>query len=146
MVKNPAQARTESLPSIRPRSAGFVYEPTKILIVDDEPMIRFHLTESLLGKYAVRSAHGILQAMDIIASAPPHIVLVDIHLQGETGLSLLRKVKPLYPRLPVILMTGYLDRPVAEAAAREGAFHVLEKPFRRDDLLGVLESAAKLTA
>jgi|KBSMisStandDraft_5_1062788.scaffolds.fasta_scaffold52608_2 DNA-binding NtrC family response regulator len=125
-------------PHLRKKSA------TRVLVVDDEPLVRWSIAETL-------GAHGcdIVEASDaqgafaaILDSAhKPDAVLLDLKLPDSDDLSLLASVRHLLPCVPVILMTAFGTLEVFEAAYRLGAFTVLDKPFDLDDLVSLVERA-----
>jgi two-component system alkaline phosphatase synthesis response regulator PhoP len=84
-------------------------KPTRILVVDDDPIVRTMLHE-LLGRaaYNVQVAADAQQALQLIYSTPPDLVLLDIQLPDLDGLDVLRRLRetPETRTLPVVLLTG----------------------------------------
>lgn len=84
-------------------------KPTRILVVDDDPIVRTMLHE-LLGRaaYNVQVAADAHQALQLIYSTPPDLVLLDIQLPDLDGLDVLRRLRetPETRTLPVVLLTG----------------------------------------
>jgi two-component system response regulator FixJ len=83
-------------------------------------------------------------AEDCLAGLSEHacdVLIADFRLDGMDGLALLREVKRRLPWLPVIMMTGYGDVPLAVAATKAGATEFIEKPLDRRELLAAIESA-----
>ncbi len=72
----------------------------------------------------------------------PYVVITDVNLPDEDGLSLMRKVLATNPQVPVIIMTGHGDIGMAVGAMREGAFDFIEKPFSPDRLITTVRNAA----
>lgn len=116
----------------------------KVLIVDDEaPLVRMlaaHLTE--MG-YRVVSASDGVEAMRVVKEESPDVVLCDIVMPDIDGIEVLRQVKQTYPRLPVIMMTGYAERDNLDACIVAGAEDYLSKPFNHDTLRDVLSRAVQ---
>jgi DNA-binding NtrC family response regulator len=111
--------------------------PAKILVVDDEPLARWAVSETLhdLG-YAVTEAGdagSALHALTIQGSAVD-LVLVDLNLPDCHDLSLLSAMHELAPTTPIILMTAYGSDRLFEEARQRGAFASLQKPFEMHDL------------
>ena len=103
-----------------------------ILIVDDEALIRWSLTESLSAAgYQVLEAATAVEALRMIDSAARDLSLVvlDLKLPDSSDLGLLRQVKRLAPDCRVILITAHGTSDQLDEARRLGASDVLEKPF-----------------
>ncbi len=115
-----------------------------ILIVDDEIDIRV-LTSGILEDegFEPRQAGNSDSALKEIARRRPDLVLLDIWLQGSEldGLGILRHVKDLHPLLPVVMMSGHGTIETAVSAIKLGAYDFIEKPFKSDRLLLLLERA-----
>jgi DNA-binding NtrC family response regulator len=110
----------------------------KILIVDDELIMR----ESLAGwlerdGHAVQSAASGEEALEKVKETQFDILLVDIKMEGMSGLDVLRKVKETDPDAEVIMITAYGSIPSAIEAMKDGAFDYMLKPFDPNEL-GVL--------
>jgi len=102
----------------------------RILIVDDEPLIREFLEETLRRTgHSVEIASSAEDALRRIPLDPPDLVLLDIRLQGRDGLSLLPELRLLCPDAPVLMMTGHGSLETAVQALRLGAFDYLTKPI-----------------
>jgi two-component system response regulator FixJ len=113
-----------------------------VCVVDDDPDVRDSL-QMLLGRSGYRilsfeSARAFLQA-GIKAQAT--CVLADIRMPEMDGLALQREINQTIPGLPVIIMTGHGDVPLAVQAMKAGAIEFLEKPFEKATLLEAIEAA-----
>jgi putative nucleotidyltransferase with HDIG domain len=108
---------------------------SKILVVDDEPQIQLLLEEFLtsLG-HTVRLAGDGEQALKLLQREAFDGALVDLKMAKLDGMELLRLIKPSFPTLPVIMMTGYPSVEVAVEAMKEGAVDFITKPLRLDAL------------
>lgn len=116
----------------------------KVLIVDDDAAVRDALSQTLeLADLEPISAGSFVVAKDHIAEDFAGVILSDIRMPGRDGFHLLAHARKVDADLPVILLTGEGDIPMAVRAMREGAFGFLEKPCARNDLLAVLERALK---
>ena len=115
-----------------------------ILIVDDEADIR-ELVAGILEDegFATRTARDSDQALAEIASRRPHMVFLDIWLQGSRldGLQLLEQIKRDHPELPVVMISGHGNIETAVAAIKRGAYDFIEKPFKADRLILVATRA-----
>jgi DNA-binding NtrC family response regulator len=116
----------------------------KILIADDDPSMVSVLSELLKElKHEVVTAGSAARAFELAQESIPDLVLSDIEMpEGRpTGLELLRQVKELDRRVPVIMITGNATKERAVAALRAGAADFIEKPFRIDELRKRVETA-----
>ena len=113
-----------------------------VIVIDDEPSIRNAVRQWLeLSGFAV-SLYSC--AEDCLAALPEHftgVILSDVRMPGMGGLALLNEVQRRDAQLPVILLTGHGDVPMAIAAIRTGAYDFLEKPFSPETLLASLRRA-----
>ena len=120
--------------------------PLRILVVDDEPLIRWSLTETLsdLG-HLVSEAGDAESARRTLthAGGPFDVVLLDYHLPDSHDLVLLSQIRRLAPDTAVIMMTAFATPEMSDAALRIGAYRVVHKPFEVHDMADlVLEAHA----
>jgi two-component system response regulator HydG len=108
----------------------------KILIVDDEPAMRRSLSIMLRHEdYAVADAPDGRAALEHLAREGVDLVMVDLRMDGLSGLDVLRQVKQVSPDVEVIVMTGYGTIEAAVDAMRFGAFDFITKPFEMEQVL-----------
>jgi len=115
-----------------------------ILIVDDEVDIRELISGILEDEgYETRMAFDSDSALAIIEERRPSLIVLDIWLQGSRldGLDLLNVVKEKHPELPVVIISGHGNIETAVSAIKRGAYDYLEKPFKADRLVLVVERA-----
>ncbi len=115
-----------------------------ILVVDDEADIRELVSGILQDEgHAVRVAADSDAALAAIRDRKPSLLVLDIWMQGGglDGLELLDLVKELDPDLPVVMISGHGNIETAVSALKRGAYDFLEKPFKSDRLLLVIERA-----
>jgi DNA-binding NtrC family response regulator len=121
----------------------------KIAIVDDEKDMRQSISQWLaLSGYDTETFASAEEAVGAVGSDYPGIVISDIKMPGMDGIQLLRKLMGSDSALPVIMITGHGDVPMAVEAMRIGAFDFLEKPFNPDrmsDLAKKATNARRLT-
>ncbi|MBV4542271.1 sigma-54-dependent transcriptional regulator [Pseudomonas vlassakiae] len=113
-----------------------------VIVVDDEASIRTAVEQWLsLSGFSVQL---FARAEDCLAQLPAHfagVIISDVRMPGMGGLQLLERLQGDDPDLPVILLTGHGDVPMAVEAMRNGAYDFLEKPFTPQHLLGSLRRA-----
>lgn len=118
-----------------------------VLLVDDDAAVREALAQTLeLADIRAITAGSFVVAKDRICDTFEGVILSDIRMPGRDGFHLLDYARKQDPDLPVILLTGEGDIPMAVEAMAQGAFGFLEKPCAPADLLGVLEGALKTRA
>ena len=117
---------------------------TDILIVDDESDIR-ELVSGILSDegHGTRTAKDADDALALVASRRPHLMFLDIWLQGSRldGLQLLEIIKQQHPSLPIVMISGHGNIETAVSAIRLGAYDFIEKPFKADRLVLVADRA-----
>ena len=115
-----------------------------ILIVDDEADIR-ELVAGILDDegFSTRTARDSDSALAEVTNRRPHLVFLDIWLQGSKldGLQLLEQIKKDHPDLPVVMISGHGNIETAVAAIKRGAYDFIEKPFKSDRLILVATRA-----
>jgi two-component system nitrogen regulation response regulator NtrX len=119
----------------------------EILVVDDEADIRDLVSGILEDEgYSTRVAGNSDEALGAIAARRPHLVFLDIGLQGSRldGLQVLDAIKEQHPELPVVMISGHGNIETAVSAIRRNAYDFIEKPFKADRL--VLVAARALEA
>jgi two-component system nitrogen regulation response regulator NtrX len=113
-----------------------------ILIVDDEADIRDIVSGILSDEgYETRTAKNSDEALAAIEARRPHLVFLDIWLQGSRldGLQLLQIIKDQNPALPVVMISGHGNIETAVSAIKLGAYDFIEKPFKADRLILIAE-------
>ena len=120
-----------------------------ILVVDDEADIR-ELVAGLLEDegHAVRTASNSDEALAAIRARKPSLALLDIWMQGGglDGLELLEVIKELDPDLPVVMISGHGNIETAVTALQRGAYDFIEKPFKSDRLVVVVQRALEASS
>ncbi len=114
----------------------------KVLLVDDDAAVREALSQTLeLADCDPVAVGSFVAAKDYIKPDFPGVILSDMRMPGRDGFHLLSYATDVDSELPVILLTGEGDIPMAVQAMGQGAFDFLEKPCAASDLLAVLNRA-----
>src|SRR5213593_4129850 len=120
---------------------------TRILVVDDEPMMSDSLRRHLVNEgYTVDTAATGAEAIDLFDGGAHHLVICDLQLPDMDGLTLLRHMKDSRPTTEVIVVTGYGSVQTAVEATKAGAFYFVEKPFDFEELSPLVEKALERRA
>lgn len=118
--------------------------PANVLLVDDdEDVLESYCHLLRLSGYQPRATTSPHEALELLASQWPGVVVSDIYMPAMNGMELLTRVHEIDAEIPVIMITGHGDIPLAVKAVKQGAFDFLEKPLNPQALLGLLERACK---
>lgn len=112
--------------------------PIRILIVDDQAVVRHGLRSMLAGAEDIEIVGDVSnseEAIQMAATAKPDIMLLDIRMPGMDGLHLLRKFGEKFPEIKVIILTNYEEEEFLLDAFRAGAYGYLLKNVSRETLL-----------
>ena len=132
-------ARVGNIPQMARKSPRL-----RVLVVDDEPLIRWSLTETLED-----SGHEVAEAADRAsaaravsgAAAPFDVVILDYRLPDSNDLSLLAAIRTLAPSTAVIMMTAFSTAEVTAGALQLGAYRVVPKPFEVHEMAALVLAA-----
>lgn len=117
-------------------------EKTKILVVDDEEVVRLSHIRTLASIHCnvevVRDGNEALQVME---QRPVDVVLLDLRMPGMDGMSVLKTIKQRWPETEVVIITGYPTIETAKEAVRQGAYDYLAKPVGPDEVINVANGA-----
>ena len=116
----------------------------QVLIVEDEPLFRTFIKNSLMGQsYKVFETGDANSALTIMETTPFDVVVTDINMPGKTGQDLLAEIKIKYPQTPVIVISGLPQVETAVECMKIGAFDFVTKPFEIEKLYQVIETAVE---
>jgi DNA-binding NtrC family response regulator len=115
-----------------------------ILVVDDEENIRSALRRILRRDYQLSFAESGAQALELLKTQRPDVILSDYLMPEMTGLELLKRCRLFYPEMSRVVLTGQAEMQVVIAAINEGAvFRFLTKPWDEDELLLTMHMAVE---
>ncbi len=114
-------------------------EKTRILIVDDEPIVCKRLRPAFQrAGYDVETFGESASAMARIQEKSFDIVITDLKMEGVDGMRLLAHIRETSPDTGVIVITGYATPDTAKESFRKGAFDFIAKPFKLSDILDIV--------
>lgn len=121
--------------------------PLKILIVDDEPLMRLSMCDALeaVGHDVHAAATG-TEGVDLVGKRTFDLVITDLRLPGADGLTVLKVTKENHPQTEVVVITAHGSVETAVGAMKLGAFDYITKPFQMDELLLIVERAGTVVA
>jgi two-component system response regulator HydG len=122
-------------------------EPATVLVVDDDPGLRESLERTLAREgYRVVVAPDGRAGLERLQAGQVDLVVTDLKMPGLSGLELLRAAKAMAPDVDVIMLTAFGTVEEAVKAMKEGAYDFLTKPFRREQLLKLMDKAIERRA
>ena len=120
--------------------------PLRVLVVDDELLLRWSITETLTehGHTVLEAESGAAALRELQSSSPPvDAVVLDYHLPDTHNLSLLAQIRRIAPGTPVILMTAFGSPELVAGGLELGAYDVMDKPFDMNELEAVVLRACE---
>lgn len=115
---------------------------TRILIVDDEEIVRRSYLRALSGaRCSVTETTNGSEALEMMGNQEFDVVLLDQRMPGMDGMSVLRTIKARWPESEVVMITGYPAVESAKEAAMLGAYDYLAKPVGPDEVIGAANGA-----
>ncbi len=139
-LSRPAGARALPMPTVRqPARTG------QILVIEDEEHLRWMLVDALVNAgHTAKSAANGLDGLSLFQQDTFDVVITDLSMPERSGLDVAREVKQLNPKVPVIMITGWGDVVSPERIGDSGVDLILNKPFKMDRVLGVVDQALGL--
>ena len=117
-------------------------DTNRILVVDDDETVRRSYLRSLEGMSCqVAAASGGEEALQTMEQNPFDVVLLDMRMPGQDGLSVLRTIKQKWPESEVVIITGYPTVDSAKEAVRLGAYDYVAKPVGPQDIINATDGA-----
>lgn len=125
----------------QPQAAG-----KRILIVDDHPVVREGLAQQISrepGLEVCGEAGNAMDAMEAVSRTRPDLVLVDINLPGRSGLELIRDIRAISPRLPILVLSMHDESVFAERVLRAGGRGYVSKQMGGEKLAEAIRHVLK---
>ena len=117
-------------------------EKTKILVVDDEEVVRLSHIRTLASIHCnVEVVKSGAEALRVMEQRPADVVLLDLRMPGMDGMAVLKAIKQNWPETEVVIITGYPNIETAKEAVRLGAYDYLAKPLGPDEVISVANGA-----
>ena len=117
-------------------------EKPSLLLVDDDAMFRTVLSRALEKRgFAVTSASSVEQALPLANANPPEFAVLDLKMDGASGLVLVQKLHELDPATRIVMLTGYASIATAVEAIKLGATQYLSKPANADEIVAAFSHA-----
>ncbi len=118
---------------------------TTVHVIDDDDAVRDSIQMFLANEgLEVRTYASADAFVAVLDQAPPGCVVTDVRMPGMSGIELLAEIARLRIAMPVIVITGHADVPLAVRAMKSGAVDLLEKPFKATDLIDAVSRALEV--
>ena len=117
---------------------------TKIIVIDDEANVLTSVKKVITSKYPqfhIELVNSPSSSLEKIKSTKYDLAITDLMMPGINGLELIKKIRKIDSSLKIVMMTGYATMKTALLAMREGANKYISKPFTREELLAVVNTA-----
>ena len=140
-MREPRQEE-ETTPAPTPRELDTSARGLNVLFVDDEEdFVRTMAERMEMREVGSEVALSGTQALQMLESEIPDVMVLDLRMPGLDGIEVLRQVKDTYPQVEVIIMTGHGSERDEEEARKLGAYDYLRKPVDINDLMEIIKNA-----
>ncbi|MCX7240132.1 MAG: response regulator [Burkholderiales bacterium] len=117
-------------------------DKAKILVIDDEEVVRLSYMRTLAGEHCnVQVVKSGPEAIELMGEHSFDVVLLDLRMPGMDGMSVLKVIKERWPECEVVIITGYPEVASAKQAVSLGAYDYLSKPAGPDDVINAANGA-----
>ncbi len=114
------------------------FQPSKILVVDDDPLIGSTIKNALSKKHTVIIAETAFDALKALENQKFNLIYLDLKLPDMDGLTVYKKIVVSGKNIPVVVITGSTDGELLSKMVAEGVQFVLNKPFTKDEVQQML--------
>jgi len=117
----------------------------KILVIDDEDIVRLSCSRSLVPEgYELKMAKNGNEGLKMLEEEAFDLVLADLKMPHMDGIEVLGAIKEKWPKTDVVIITGYQTVETAVKAIKLGAFDYIEKPFTPDSLIAAVANVFRI--
>lgn len=114
----------------------------KILVIDDDKLIRWSLKEILSQEgYDVDTIDSAGEAINLAKDIPYHLIIADLEIQDENGIEMLKIIKEFRPEVMAIILSAHPKQKIQPEFGDLNVFATIEKPFKSDQLLSIAKEA-----
>ncbi len=114
----------------------------KILVIDDDKLIRWSLKEILSQEgYDVDTIDSAGEAINLAKDIPYHLIIADLEIQDENGIEMLKIIKEFRPEIMTIILSAHPKQKIQPEFGDLNVFATIEKPFKSDQLLSIAKEA-----
>lgn len=122
-------------------------EIIRVLVVDDEKIIRDLLTRTLtIAGCEVLTANDGLEGLEVLGEEKIDIIISDIKMPKMDGITMVREILSTRPRMPILMITGYAETDVLKAVKALGVVDTIIKPFRNNSIISSINKALMMRA
>lgn len=114
------------------------FQPSKILVIDDESAVGFTIKNALEKKHTVVSVETARDALAVLEREKFNLIFLDLNLPDIDGLSLYKQINALGKNIPVVVITSSTDSVLLSKMVNEGVQFILNKPFTVDEVRQML--------
>jgi len=128
-----------------PDAEGESMSKGKILVIDDEDIVRLSCSRSLVPEgYELKMAKNGNEGLKMLEEEAFDLVLADLKMPHMDGIEVLGAIKEKWPKTDVVIITGYQTVETAVKAIKLGAFDYIEKPFTPDSLIAAVANVFRI--
>jgi DNA-binding NtrC family response regulator len=114
----------------------------KILVIDDEKLIRWSLKEILTQEgYDVDTIETAGEAINLAREIPYNLIFADLDIQDENGIEMMKKIKEFRPEVKTIILSAHPKQKIQPEFGDLQVFAIIEKPFKSEQLLSIAKEA-----
>ncbi|UCC41552.1 MAG: response regulator [Candidatus Aminicenantes bacterium] len=114
----------------------------KILIIDDDKLIRWSLKELFSQEgYKVDAVATVREALGLVESFPHNLIFVDLETKDENGIEMMKKIISLRPEAKIIILSAFTRQQIEPEIGELGVFSIIEKPFKSEQIKSIAKQA-----
>ena len=118
------------------------YTAQKILVIDDDKLIRWSLKEILSQEgYDVDTIGTASEAIDLAKNIPYQLIFADLNIQEDSGIEMVKKIKTFRPDVVTVILSAHPKQKIQPEFGDLNVFSIIEKPFKSEQLLSIAKEA-----